>query len=284
MFKQFIGKFYQQNLRCRRVTPKNGAKNKMQLKAFNIAIMAVCAALYAVIGILTSFGLTFGGVAFWPAAFIPAIFAVLFGPYEGGFGAAIGIFIHDTIINGQPLLSLAVGVPANFIAFFLIGYLAHKKFDNKKTIISLIVGFVVILAGLLLPIIIYPTNLIGFAFSTTTVEILFAALMIVSFALFIGIAKFSKEFRSFAVGSVIGMSIGALIIAFGVWAWSQIFFGSNQFYAAQFTGPFASAVFVWTFVTEAPFVLLLVPPIVKAVSRAFPFLRQKLERQEQANR
>ncbi len=199
MFKQFIGKFYLQNLLCRRVNPKNGAKNKMQLKAFNIAIMAVCAALYAVIGILTSFGLTFGGVAFWPAAFIPAIFAVLFGPYEGGFGAAIGIFIHDTIINGQPLLSLAVGVPANFVAFFLIGYLAHKKFDNKKTIISLIVGFVVILAGLLLPIMIYPTNLIGFAFSTTTVEILFAVLMIVSFALFIGIAKFSREFRSFAV-------------------------------------------------------------------------------------
>lgn len=256
----------------------------MQLKAFNIAIMAVCAALYAVIGILTSFGLTFGGVAFWPAAFIPAIFAVLFGPFEGGFGAAIGIFIHDTIINGQPLLSLAVGVPANFVAFFLIGYLAHKKFDNKKTIISLIVGFVVILAGLLLPIMIYPTNLIGFAFSTTTVEILFAVLMIVSFALFIGIAKFSREFRSFAVSSVIGMSIGALIIAFGVWAWSQVFFGPNQFYSAQFTGPFASAVFVWTFVTEAPFVLLLVPPIVKAVSRAFPFLRQKLERQEQGNR
>ena len=122
-----------------------------KFRAFDVAIIALCAAVYAVIGYLTSFGLSFGGVAFWPAAFVPAIFAVLFGPWEGGTGAAIGIFIRDIIVIGQPLLSFTVGVPANFAAFFLIGYFAHTKLDRKKTLLSLIIGTGVILAGLLLP-------------------------------------------------------------------------------------------------------------------------------------
>ena len=242
--------------------------------------MAICAALYTVVGYLTSFGLNFGGVAFWPAAFVPAIFAVLFGPWEGAIGAAIGIFIRDSIVNGQPLLSLAVGVPANFAAFFLMGYLAHKKFDTKKTIFSLVIGFGVILAGLILPTAIFPNEFTGIVIGNTTlsvetVTIVFAILMIVSFALFLGISKFLKDFRSFSIGSMIGMSIGALIIAFGVWGYSQLFYGKNQYFAGQLTGPLASAVFVWTFVTEAPFVLLIVPPVVKAVRQAFPFLSKE---------
>jgi uncharacterized membrane protein len=82
--------------------PKSGAKLMPKFRAFDVAIIALCGAVYAVIGYLTSFGLSFGGVAFWPAAFVPAIFAVLFGPWEGGTGAAIGIFIRDTIVIGQP--------------------------------------------------------------------------------------------------------------------------------------------------------------------------------------
>jgi uncharacterized membrane protein len=255
-------------------------QNKMQIKALNIALMAICAALYTVVGILTSFGLNFGGVAFWPAAFIPAIFAVLFGPWEGAVGAAIGIFLRDSYINGQPLLSLCVGVPANFAAFFLMGYFAHKKFDTKKTIISLVIGFGVILAGLILPTLIYPAEFTGLAIgattlSATTVELVFAVLMFVSFAIFLGISRFIKDFRSFSIGSMIGMSVGAFIIAFGVWGFSQLVFGANQYFAAPLSGPLASAVFVWTFVTEAPFVLLLSPPVIKAAKQAFPFLRKE---------
>lgn len=251
----------------------------MQLRAFNVALIAICAALYAVVGILTSFGLNFGGVAFWPAAFIPAIFVVLFGPWEGAIGAAIGIFIRDTIVNGQPLLSLLVGVPANFAAFFLIGYLAHKKFDTKKTIISLVIGFGVILAGLILPTFVFQSEFVGLAIGTTslsaeTVFIAFGILMIVCFAVFLGIIKFMKDFKSFSIGTIIGQSIGALIIAFGVWAFSQLVSGPNQYFAGPLTGPIASAVFVWTFVTEVPFVLLISPPVVRAVRQAFPFLRQ----------
>ena len=69
------------------------------MKAFDVALIALCAALYFVVGYSTSFGFSLGGVAFWPAAFIPAVFAVLFGPWVGGTGAAIGILIRDCLIS-----------------------------------------------------------------------------------------------------------------------------------------------------------------------------------------
>jgi uncharacterized membrane protein len=103
-----------------------------KLQTHDVVTIALCAALYAVVGYFTSFGLNFGGVAFWPAAFIPAIFAVLFGPWVGGLGAAIGIFIRDMIFHGDPLFSLVAGVSANFTAFFIIGYMSKTKLNKKK--------------------------------------------------------------------------------------------------------------------------------------------------------
>ncbi|MCD6236123.1 MAG: hypothetical protein J7J94_03950, partial [Thaumarchaeota archaeon] len=91
------------------------------------SLIAVNAALYAAFGYLTYLGLfapVFGTVRFWPAVIIPAVFSVLFSPRIGGVGAAVGIFISDMLIHGNPLLSLTVGVPSNFIGFYLIGFLA----------------------------------------------------------------------------------------------------------------------------------------------------------------
>ena len=255
-----------------------------KLRAFDVAIIALCAALYAVVGYLTSFGLSFGGVAFWPAAFVPAIFAVLFGPWEGGIGAAIGIFIRDITVIGQPLLSFTVGVPANFAAFFLIGYFAHTKLDRKKTLVSLVIGIGVILAGLLLPTVFLPSESVGYTgLSTETVVILFSVLMAVSLILFAVVAKYWREFRSFGVGSITGMAVGAMIIAIGVWAYSQLFYAPTGYFTSPLSASFASLVFVWTFVTEIPFVLLIVPPVVKAAQEAFPFLRQSKINREKGN-
>jgi len=255
-----------------------------RFKAFNIAIIALSAALYAVVGYLTSFGLSFGGVAFWPAAFVPAIFAVMFGPWEGGIGAAIGIFIRDVVVIGQPLLSFTVGVPANFVALFLIGYFARKKLSQKETGLSLVIAVGVILAGILLPTIFIPSVSKNFTtLSTESVVIVFSALMAVSLVLFGFIANRWKEFRSFGLGSITGMALGALIIAFGVWAYSQLFYSPNGYFSSPLTGSLASLVFVWTFVTEIPFVLLIVPPVVKVTQEAFPFLRQNRPDREKAN-
>jgi uncharacterized membrane protein len=256
-----------------------------KLRAFDVAIIALCAAVYAVVGYLTSFNLSFGGVAFWPAAFVPAIFAVLFGPWEGGIGAAIGIFIRDTIVIGQPLLSLTAGVTANFAAFFLIGYFAHARLDRKKTLLSLIIGAAVILAGLLLPTILLPSESAGYTgLSTETMIILFSVLMAISFILFAAIAKYWKEFRSFGVGAIIGQAVGATIVALGVWAYSQLFFAPNGYFKSPISASFVPILFVWTFVTEIPFVLLVSPPVVKACQAAFPFLKQNKLTNEKAKK
>jgi uncharacterized membrane protein len=254
------------------------------LKAFDIAIIAVCAALYAVVGYLTSFNLSFGGVAFWPAAFVPAIFAVLFGPWKGGFGAAIGIFIRDVIVIGQPLLSLTAGVTSNFVMFFIIGYISQSKLNLRKTILSLVVGAVVILAGILLPTVFLPSESTAFTqLSTQTILILFSGIIAATAVFFAVIAKYWKEFRSFGVGAIIGQATGALVVAVGVWGYSQLFFSSNGYFTAPLTASFASLIFVWTFATEIPFVLLISPPVVKACYLAFPFLRQPQQTITQAN-
>ena len=248
----------------------------MKMRAFDIAIIAVCAAVYAVVGRLTDFGLSVGGVAFWPAALIPAVFAVLFGPWSGGIGAAIGIFIRDMIFHGDPLLSLSAGVTGNFAAFFLIGYISRAKLDNKKIIISVIIGIATIIAGLLLPTILLPAESIGFTqLSTLETLVLFVGTVISSLVIIAIVTRFIREWRNFAVGSVIGASIGSLIIAIVVWVYSQIFFSPAGYFKAPINSSFIPIIFVWTFATEIPFILFLGPPIIKAAYRAYPSLKNQ---------
>jgi uncharacterized membrane protein len=244
------------------------------MRTLDVAVIGICAAVYAVVGYLTSFGLTFGGVAFWPAAFIPAVFAILFGPWVGGTGAAIGIFIRDIAYTHDPFLSLTAGVTANFAAFFLIGYLSRTELDKKKITLGLAIGGVTILAGLLLPTLFLPAESASFTlFSSDVTFILFASLMAVSLVLFAFIWKFWREFRTFGVAAVIGQGIGAIVVSIGVWAYSQLFFSANGYFKSPIPATFVPFVFVWTFATEIPFVLLLAPPIAKACYLAFPFLR-----------
>ncbi len=254
------------------------------MKAFDLALTSICAALYAVVGYITSFGFTLGGVAFWPAAFIPAIFAVLFGPWVGGIGAATGIFIRDMVFHGDPLLSLTAGVSSNFIVFFLIGYLTKTKLTRKKTIAAFILGLGIVLAGLLLPTVILPAESSAFtAFSTQLTIILFTVSMAVSAFLFLLISRYWPEFRSFGIAAVISQSIGAAIVSIVVYAYSQLFFGQGRYFAAAVPATFVPIIFVWTFVTEIPFVLLISPPIIKVGYLAFPFLRKRQQNQEKAN-
>ena len=253
------------------------------MKAFDIAIIAICSALYAVIGLLTSFGLNVGGVAFWPAAVIPAVFAVLFGPWVGGVGASIGIFIRDMVFHGNPLLSLSAGVTGNFAAFFLIGYLARTNLDRKKLILGVLIGSITIVVGLLLPVSVLPTESLAFtilSFSETIT--LFAGLVIAIVAAIAIVSKFWPEWRNFSVAAVIGQGIGAAVLTAGLWIYSQLFYSLEGYIKAPISSTFVPIIFVWTFATEIPFVLLLGPPLIKASSRAFPALvrLQKNEERE----
>jgi uncharacterized membrane protein len=252
------------------------------MKALDVAMVGVCAALYAVVGRLTDLGITVGGVAFWPAAVIPAIFAVLFGPWTGGIGAAIGIFIRDMLFHGDPLLSLSAGVTANFVGFFIIGYISRTNLGWKKISISAIMGGIIIAIGLLLPTILLPAESVAyFSSNLSSLEIilLFVLTVVVSSLVMIIVARFWSEWRNYVAGSIIGLGLGSTIIAIVVWAYSQVFFAPTGYFTAPISSLYIPIIFVWTFATEIPFILLLGPPIIKACYKAYPSLRvsQKTE-------
>ena len=253
------------------------------MRTKDLAVVGICAALYAVVGRLTDFGVTFIGVAFWPAAVIPAIFAVLYGPLVGGLGAAIGIFARDMLFHGDPLLSLTAGVSSNFVMFFIIGYFSRRNLDRGKFLASAALAGIVVAAGLLLPTLILPTEFAAFTgLSTMSIISISVLAFVFSLAVIAVISWRWSEWRSYSVGSVIGQGAGAIIVAIGVWAYSQLFFSASGYLKQPLNASLMPIIFVWTFATEIPFVLLVGPAVLKVCYKAFPLLRtQKVE--ERAN-
>jgi uncharacterized membrane protein len=249
-----------------------------RVKALDVAMIGICAALYAVVGRLTDLGITFGGVAFWPAAVIPAVFAVLFGPWVGGIGAAIGIFIRDMLFHGNPLLSLSAGVPPNFAEFFIIGYFSHSNFSRRKMILGALVGSVVVVAGLLLPAFLLPNQLAGYVGKSLSISVLLLLLTVGgSLLVIVIVSKKWSEWRKFGIGAIIGQGIGAAILSVAVWAYSQAFASSTNYFKTPLSSGLIPLIFVWTFATEIPFILILGPPIVRACYRAFPSLTKSIK-------
>jgi hypothetical protein len=243
--------------------------------------MAICAAAYAMVGRLTDLGITFIGVAFWPAVVIPAIFAVLYGPWVGATGAAIGIFARDMLFHGDPLLSLTAGVTANFAMFYIIGYVSQKSFGWKKLALSMTLAGVIVAAGLLLPTLLLPVEFENFTgLSTAEIVAIFVLTVVLSLSAIMIVSRRWSEWRSYGVSSVIGQSVGALIVAIGVWGYSQIFYSATGYFQKPVQASLIPIIFVWTFATEIPFVLLVGPPVIKACYRAFPSLRLKKKTEE----
>ncbi|MCW3996647.1 MAG: hypothetical protein NWE98_10945 [Candidatus Bathyarchaeota archaeon] len=253
----------------------------MNLRSTDITLTAMNAALYASIGLVVYFLLpvltpTVGGVRFWPVVIIPATFALLFGPFVGGVGAAIGIFISDVLIHGDPFLSLTVGVPANLVAFGLIGYLAQKKLSWKKTFVGLGTG-VAILATLAY-LVITPQNVIAY-FGVTLDQAFWSILVvlivfIVSYLIVVITGLVWPKWRSYGAAAVVGAVCGSAIIGVGIWAYTQFFSLPAAIGGAHNLPYFAGLIlFAWTFATEIPFMVLIVPPIAEACYLAFPSLK-----------
>ncbi|MDR2204433.1 MAG: ECF transporter S component [Nitrososphaerota archaeon] len=244
---------------------------KIKFTTRDIAAIAVCSALYTVFGYLTSFVPKFYGVAFLPAVVIPAVFAVLYGPWVGGISGAIGIFLIDMFGHGIPLLSLAAGVPPNFILFFLIGYLYNKSMSLKQTLVAVgvsIIGLVTISVVLLSDMVAFTGNAFSYrAFLLTFVLTILASLVIVTV-----VSVRWKEWRSYVIGAVVGQIAGGLLLAVTVWLVSPFFM---DYFGGPFATVFVLPLFVWTIATEIPFILLAGPPIIKVVYRAFPTLRYR---------
>ena len=239
-----------------------------KFRAFDVAVIGICAALYAAVGYSTA-GVTFLGVAFLPAVVIPAVFAVLFGPWVGGFGGAIGIFIRDMLAHGIPALSLSAGVPPNFILFFLIGYLAHRNIDLKKTVIFLMAAAV----ALIVPTAIFLPQVESYTgLSNLELALVFSFTVVLSLVAIAVVSVRWKQWRSFAIGAVVAQAAGAGLLSVTVWAVSPLFL---SYFGKPFPITWVLPLFVWTFATEIPFILLVGPPVIKVCYRAFPNLSER---------
>ena len=239
------------------------------MKTIDVAMIGVSAALYAIVGILTNMGLVapvVGVVKFWPAVIVPGIFAVLFGPWVGGLGAAIGIFVSDMVQPGHgiALLSLTVGCTSNFVGFYLVGLISKKNIKWRDILAFLAIGSVTL------------TVITSYLFVINQLSLdilaLFLGVIFASDAIVIGFGLWKPEWKNYGLASVIGLLVGSTIIGFGLWGYSQ-FLGLPS---TIIEGPAPTyAIFlwlVWTFATEIPFLVVIVPPIAKICYRAFPFL------------
>jgi hypothetical protein len=238
------------------------------LKTQDIAVIGICAALYAIVGISTA-NVNFFGIGFLPAVVIPAVFAMLYGPWVGGISGAIGIFIRDMFVHGNAALSLVAGVPPNFILFFLIGYISYRNISLKQALAGVIVAAV----GLLAPTIILLPDITAYTGLSTEVFLLsFTLTFILSLAIIAAVAVRWKEWRSYAIAAVVGQAVGAGLLSITVWGVSPLFL---SFFEAPLSASLIFPIFVWTFATELPFILLAGPPIIKICLRAFPSLKRK---------
>ncbi len=176
-----------------------------------IVATAINAALYAVGSFTTAYIPSPWGIGqFRPAVVIPAFFSVIFGPWAGGIGAALGTLIADSVKHGGLYPgSLLASVPGNFIGFFIFGYLLRKKFNWAK--------FITV------------TNL-----SLIVANVITAFLYVF---LYKSLYAQTSAFIQSSNDTLIVLSLGLTIF--------------------------------W-FATMLPFVLLIVPPLVAVVSRAFP--------------
>ena len=243
--------------------------------SLQLVMTAMNAAVYAGIGALwTAFPLLIFGVRFWPQVFVPATFSVLFGPWVGGVGAAIGIFLADVIYgHHDALLSLLVGVPSNFIGFFVIGWLTRRSFRGiaKRLLItaSLVVQPVYALAlayGLYV--------LLGAASLGSPNSYLGLAGLIVVFVL-LALFLLRNKWADFEVAASIGLAIGTGIIGVGIVVYSAIF--GLPLAVGLGTKPLSN-IFVYVvassnYFSEIPFMVILTPPVVAACRAAFPSLR-----------
>ncbi len=192
------------------------------MKTLDVAALALNAGLYAALGYVLYYILPltapgFGTVRFWPSVVVPAVFAVLFGPWVGGAGAGIGIFISDMLIHGNPVLSLMAGVPSNFAMFALIGYVTKKNIDWKIPMAG---------CGVLAALLVW----IAYYVLSADLALFFSAIIVGSYLALAVLIVMTPRWRGFEVGSTLGLLVGSSIIGFMVPLFSQFFLmpGSTQ--------------------------------------------------------
>jgi len=243
--------------------------------SLQLTLIAVNAAVYAGIGALwTAFPLMIFGVRFWPQVFAPATFSILFGPWIGGVGAAIGIFLADVIYgHHDALLSLLVGVPSNFVGFFVIGWLTNHEL--KGMVRRALVGLSLLIQPLYAVALVLGLYLLFGAGTLGSPSSYLGLAGLVVVLVIIALIALRNKWAEFEVAASIGLAIGTGIIGLGIVAYSTIFglpvvigLGTKPL-----AGAFVYLVAASNYFTEIPFMIILTPPVAAACRAAFPSLK-----------
>jgi len=233
-------------------------------KSLELILIAMNAALYAGVGYLTYLGIfapAVGTVRFWPSVVIPAVFAVIYSPRIGALGAGLGIFISDLLIHGDPVLSITVGVTSNVTGFYILGVLARTlQREGRGRLLTILLQTA--------PLVI---SLLSLDFNGIDTGVIYIGAALLSFVIGLFYSLYKPLYAGLVSACSIGSLAGATIIGLGVWAYSQFF----SLPAAAGGGTklpltYAAALFLWTYLTEIPFLMTLVPPLVAAVRKAVP--------------
>lgn len=240
--------------------------------SLQLATTAINAALYAVVGVMSAPIPTVFGVRFWPPVFIPAVFSILFGSWAGGVGAAIGIFLSDVLYgHHDALLSLLVGVPSNFLGFYVLGWLTRNMPTGVRR------HFLTLLGLLISPLIV----VVYFASIYLTLgwngfglpQYVYVAVGIVVVAVVLVTTIKRSHWASFEIASSIGLALGSLIIGVGLVAYSKLFTLPTVVGTSPLSIDVIYGATAFTYFSEILFILFLTPPIVAAGRAVFPSLR-----------
>jgi len=80
--------------------------------------------------------------------------------------------------------------------------------------------------------------------------------------------------KKYVVAATLSLLVGSAIIGVGVYAWSQFYLLPGAVEVSPMPMVAAWSTFAWTFISEIPFLLILVPPIVEAARKTIPSLRE----------
>ncbi len=240
-----------------------------QKKSLELILIAVNAALYAGVGYLTYLGIfapVVGTVRFWPSVVIPAVFAVVFSPRIGALGAGVGIFISDMLIHGDPVLSITVGVTSNIAGFYTLGVLA-------KTLTRAGRGPPLSIVLQTIPLGITLLALWMGLFGDPLTGSIFLGAAALSFGISIFYSLYRPAYAGLIAAASIGLLVGSTMIGLGVWSYSQFFSLPAVAGGGKGLPLFAAAIwFLWTYLTEIPFLMALLPPLTAAVRKAVPII------------